>query len=71
MRFTNNGYLGQYEAFVDSATDRKNVDMLSFTFGALIGLAVFSRILSWLLNRHPAGVIAIMLGIMIGSLRRV
>lgn len=39
-----------------------------FVLGAIAGLAIFSRILSWLLGRYHSQTIAILIGFMIGSL---
>ncbi|WP_246138239.1 DUF368 domain-containing protein [Fodinibius salinus] len=42
--------------------------LLPFVFGAICGLAIFSRILSWLLNRYEAKTLAVLIGFLIGSL---
>ena len=39
--------------------------------GALIGLATFSRILSWLFKRYHNATVATLTGLMLGSLRRI
>lgn len=43
-------------------------ELLPFAIGALFGLAVFSRILSWLLGRYEAQTLAVLIGFLIGSL---
>ncbi len=63
--------LGQYKALIDAVTDRKILEVLTFAFGALVGISIFSRVLSWLLKIHHSAVIATIVGILIGSLRRV
>lgn len=40
-----------------------------FAVGALIGLIVFSRVLSWLLHHFHTATLAVLAGLMIGSLR--
>lgn len=42
--------------------------LLPFVLGAVVGLAVFSRILSWLLDRYYAITLAVLIGFLIGSL---
>ncbi len=42
--------------------------LLPFFVGAIFGLAVFSRILSWVLNRYEAKTLAVLIGFLIGSL---
>lgn len=39
-----------------------------FAFGAIIGIALFSRLLSWLLNNYHAVTLALLIGFLIGSL---
>ena len=43
--------------------------LLATGAGCVVGLAVFSSVLSWLLDRYHDLVIAAMIGLMIGSLR--
>lgn len=42
--------------------------LLPFALGAVIGLALFSRVLSWLLDRYEAQTLAVLIGFLIGSL---
>lgn len=42
--------------------------LLPFVLGAAIGLALFSRILSWLLDHYEAKTLAVLIGFLIGSL---
>lgn len=44
------------------------VTLLPFAIGAAFGLAVFSRMLSWLLHHYEAKTLAILIGFLIGSL---
>jgi putative membrane protein len=39
-----------------------------FGFGLVVGLAIFSRFLSWLLHRHAIATLCILIGFLIGSL---
>lgn len=63
--------LGQY-AFVLGAV--RSFDFLSIAFvglGAIIGLGLFSRVLSWLLRHYEQVTIAALVGFMVGSLRKI
>lgn len=42
--------------------------LLPFILGAIVGLAAFSRFLSWLLKRYHSQTIALLIGFLIGSL---
>ena len=60
--------LGLYPVFI-SAIAQLQLDILSvFALGGIIGLALFSRFLSWMLARYEVSVIATMCGFLVGSL---
>ena len=61
--------LGMYGAVLNSVTERDATALLVFTIGAVIGLALFSTALGWLLDNHHATVLAALIGLMAGSLR--
>ena len=42
--------------------------LLPFVVGAVVGLALFSRVLSWLLDNYEAKTLAVLIGFLIGSL---
>jgi putative membrane protein len=42
--------------------------LLPFMLGAIVGLAIFSRFLSWLLSKYHPQTIAVLIGFLIGSL---
>jgi putative membrane protein len=42
--------------------------LLPFGLGAVAGLVIFSRVLSWLLDRYEARTLAVLIGFLIGSL---
>lgn len=63
--------LGQYEIIVSAVADRDFVLLGFFAAGALIGLAIFVRLLTWLLKHYHLAVIAFLVGVMTGSLRRI
>lgn len=67
--------LGKY-AYVTGALrnpfDASNLTVLAiFACGCLVGLAGFSRLLSWLLARHHGLTVAMLTGFMLGAMRKV
>ena len=63
--------LGQYEFVIDAVRDRDFLAILPLAKGAVCGILPFVRILSWLLRRHHEITIALLIGFMSGSLRKV
>lgn len=63
--------LGQYKNVIGFVSERNIGPLVIFALGALTGLALFSRLLSWLLKTHHSATIAVLLGVILGSLRRV
>lgn len=61
--------IGMYAAFVGAVHDRELTNLIFFVFGALAGLAAFSTLLSWILERHRDTLLAALIGLMAGSLR--
>lgn len=63
--------LGKYR-YILSAVNNRDLLTLALVFaGALIGLATFSRFLSWLFKRHHDATVATLTGLMLGSLRKI
>ena len=63
--------LGMYK-FILVAVSDLNISILAiFLFGALIGIIVFSNLLSWLLKKYYDLTIALLTGFMAGSLNKV
>jgi putative membrane protein len=63
--------LGKYRYVLEAV---KNLDFLTIAIvglGAVVGLLVFVRLLRWLLNKNHDLVVAILMGFMLGSLRKV
>lgn len=61
--------LGMYEPTLDAVNDRDLVYLAAFAIGAIVGLGAFVTLLKWLLV-HRAGItLAVLTGLMIGSLR--
>ncbi|NDJ87513.1 MAG: DUF368 domain-containing protein [Chloroflexi bacterium] len=63
--------MGQYDNVLDAVSNFEIVSILAVGFGAILGLMLFSRVLSWLLNRYHMPVIALLVGFMIGSLWKI
>ena len=61
--------MGMYAPVLAAASSRDWAILLLFTMGAVVGLALFSRVLHWALQHHYATVLAAMIGLMVGSAR--
>lgn len=63
--------MGKYDQILQAVSDRDIVTIAVVGAGAVVGLALFSRLLSWLFAKHHDTVVAILIGFMIGSLRKI
>lgn len=45
--------------------------LLTFAFGAIIGLKLFSKVLHWMFENHKNSTLALLVGFMIGSLNKI
>ncbi len=61
--------MGMYAPVLGAVNDRRVVAVLVFALGCVIGLASFSTLLNFLLDRYHDAVLAAMVGLMVGSLR--
>ncbi|WP_165986352.1 DUF368 domain-containing protein [Streptomyces sp. YIM 98790] len=61
--------LGMYEPTIDAVNERDLGYVGLFALGALFGLAVFVKLLRWLLENHHHLTLVILTGLMAGSLR--
>jgi putative membrane protein len=61
--------IGMYQAVLGAVNDREMTIIAVFGLGAVLGLAVFSRVLERLLENHLDTVVAILIGFMLGSFR--
>ena len=61
--------LGLYDAITAAVDERQLSTVGVFALGAVVGLAGFSTLLGWLLDHHRPTVVAVLVGLMIGSLR--
>lgn len=60
--------LSQFGKLGTSETTAGLLSLLPFVAGAVVGLVLFSRLLSWLLSRYEAKTLAVLIGFLIGSL---
>ena len=61
--------LGMYAPVLGAVTDREFGTIIVFALGAVVGLALFSQLLFWLLEHHHDNVLAALIGLMAGSAR--
>ena len=61
--------IGMYTEVLGTVNDRDLVILAAFTLGCVVGLALFSTVLTWALEHHHDLVMAAMVGLMLGSLR--
>jgi putative membrane protein len=61
--------MGLYSAVLAALNERDIVTIGVFTLGCVVGLALFSQLLHWALNEHYDTVMAVMIGLMLGSVR--
>lgn len=63
--------LGQYAFIIESIKEFNIPVLLVFALGCVLGLMGFSRALSWLLKHAYSITVAVLVGFMIGSLRKI
>ena len=61
--------LGLYDPITEAVSEREFSTVVLFALGAALGLAVFSRLLQRLLGHWRDAIIAVLMGLMAGSLR--
>ena len=61
--------IGMYTEVLGAVNDRDWVALAATGAGCIVGLALFSTVLSWALEHHHDLVMAAMVGLMLGSLR--
>lgn len=63
--------IGKYQQVLGAVTSRDFLTLIVFALGAVVGLSLFSRVLSWLFAKHHDISVAILAGIMLGSVRKI
>ena len=61
--------LGKYHYILSAVVHRDLLTLTIFTSGCVVGLSLFARVLSWLFARYHDIAIAVLAGIMLGSMR--
>jgi len=63
--------MGKYAQVLDLVTNREFITLGIFALGAVVGLSAFSRVLSYMFRHHHRMMMAVLTGVLIGSLRKV
>ena len=63
--------LGKYHYILDAVNNRDILTLLILTAGALVGILSSVRVIGWLLKRYHDLTMAVLIGLMLGSLRRI
>lgn len=63
--------LGKYQYILSAVTERDFFTLAVFAMGCAVGLSVFARFLSWLFSYHHDISVAILAGVMLGSIRKI
>lgn len=63
--------LGKYEYILGAVNNRDFLTLGIFAIGAVIGITSFAQLLSWLFKKHHNLTIAMLTGLMLGSLRKI
>ncbi len=62
--------LGKYEFILSAVNNRELMPIIYVGIGAIVGILVFSRALKWLFGHYHDLTVALLIGLMIGSLRK-
>ncbi len=63
--------LGKYQQVLGAVINKDFLTLIVFALGAVFGLALFSRVLSWLFSKYHDISVAILAGFMLGSVRKI
>jgi putative membrane protein len=63
--------IGKYEQILDAVVARDFPVLIAVAAGCIVGLALFARVLTWLFKNYHDSAVAALIGMMIGSLRKV
>jgi len=63
--------LGKYQYVLSAVNNRDFVTLFLVAAGAAVGIITFAQILGWLFKRYHDLTVAILIGLMIGSLRKI
>ena len=63
--------MGKYQYILSAVNNRDFVTLFIVAAGAAVGLVTFAQLLSWLFKRYHDLTVALLIGFMIGSLRKI
>jgi putative membrane protein len=63
--------LGKYQFVLNAVNQRDFLTLIFVAIGAAIGLISFAQILGWLFKQYHDMTVAVLIGLMIGSLRKI
>jgi putative membrane protein len=63
--------LGKYERLLSAVTDVEVLILFWVIAGAAVGIVTVAQLLSWLFKRYHDGTVAVLAGMLIGSLRKI
>lgn len=63
--------LGKYQYVLSAVNNRDFVTLFLVAAGAAIGLVTFAQVLGWLFKRYHDMTVAVLIGLMLGSLRKI
>jgi putative membrane protein len=63
--------LGKYEYVLEAVNNRDIVTLLIVVAGAAVGIVTFAQILGWFFKRYHDVTVAVLMGFMLGSLRKI
>jgi putative membrane protein len=63
--------MGKYQFVLEAVNNRDFFILAIVAAGAVVGIAAFSRLLGWLLRNYHDLMVAVLTGLMLGSLRKV
>jgi putative membrane protein len=63
--------LGKYEFILSAVNERDLLSIAYIGIGAVVGLILFSQVLGWLFAKYHDRTVALLTGLMIGSLRKI
>ena len=63
--------LGKYQFVLSALNNRDLVSIMLIGLGAVIGLVTFAQIIGFFFKRYHDGTVAVLIGLMVGSLRKI
>jgi len=64
-------FINRYQAVINAVSGSNGMVLITFLIGGIAGVLGFSRIFSWVLDNYRNAAVALMAGLMLGSLNKV